>query len=258
MLDVFDGKYRRFGALDWGPRRRLRFGYFNPDDHYEALLANQIGSGTRWADIGCGRDIFPSNPELAKTLAERCARVTGIDPDDNVLENTFITDHFHGMVEDFEADAEYDLVSMRMVAEHVARPEDVARKIAQIVRPGGLVVVYTPHKWAPVSVVARWTPMRVHHVVKRWLWNTEEQDTFPVEFKMNTRPELRQVMRDAGLREVYYRLVDDCRVFNNFRVLNFLELSLWKVCRVLRLPYPERCILAVFVREPAPTEGTIV
>jgi hypothetical protein len=52
---------------------RLSFGYFTPDDHYEVLVARLVTSGCHWADIGCGRDIFPSNPQLARDLVARAA-----------------------------------------------------------------------------------------------------------------------------------------------------------------------------------------
>ena len=64
---------RRSAVMGWGPRMRLAFDYFTPDDQYEAIVAKLVKHGTWWADIGCGRDVFPSNPELAKDTVRTSA-----------------------------------------------------------------------------------------------------------------------------------------------------------------------------------------
>lgn len=45
LITVFNQKYRLFGSLTWGSGTILRFGYFNIDDHYEALLSKLIALG---------------------------------------------------------------------------------------------------------------------------------------------------------------------------------------------------------------------
>jgi hypothetical protein len=115
-----------------------------------------------------------------------------------------------------------------------------------MLRPGGLAVVYTPHKLAPFSILARLTPIGVHHFFKRVLWSTEERDTFPVKFRMNSRPELKHVFERAGMQEATYTLLDDCRVFQRFFVLSYLELAIHKLFRAAGIQYPEVCILGVY------------
>ena len=100
LIAIFDTKYSRTAVMGWGPRMRRDFDYFTPDDQYEAIVAKLVGNGTWWADIGCGRDIFPSNPELAKTLSERSGFLFGVDPDPNIRDNPFIREGFEGIVED--------------------------------------------------------------------------------------------------------------------------------------------------------------
>ena len=77
LESVFRVKYGEPASAWWGPAMRWRFGYFNPDDVYEALLDGLVGAQTRWLDVGCGRDLFPSNRPLARTLADRC-RLLGL------------------------------------------------------------------------------------------------------------------------------------------------------------------------------------
>ena len=80
-------KYGPAEAQGWGPRMRAGFGHATPDDWYEASLDALVTPATRWLDVGCGRDLFPSNAATARRLAARCARLVGIDPDDNIDDN---------------------------------------------------------------------------------------------------------------------------------------------------------------------------
>lgn len=248
LLAVFDQKYRREPQLGWGPKTRLRFGYFNPDDHYEAIVAKLIHAGTRWADIGCGRDIFPSNPKLAELLSKRCAFLFGIDPDPNIRENPFIAEGFEGMVEDCQTTHRFDLITLRMVAEHITDPARSVAKIAELLNPGGLAVVYTPNKWAPVSLIAALVPNQLHHTFKRLVWDAQARDTFPTAFKLNTRPALRHHFAANGMSETYFAYLDDCRTSSGFAALNYVELSVQKLLRSIGVRYPENCLLGVYAK----------
>jgi SAM-dependent methyltransferase len=248
LMAIFDRKYRRSAVMGWGPQMRLDFGYFNPDDHYEAIVARLVRPGTWWADIGCGRDVFPSNPELAKELSEQCGFLFGIDPDPNIRENSFISEGFEGMVEDCDTDHRFDLITLRMVAEHITSPDRSLAKLAQLTKPGGLVVVYTPYKWAPVSILAALVPSQFHYRIKRIFWGGDERDTFPTAFKLNTRKTLRHYFGRHGMSEVFFTHLDDCRTFNNYRRLNYIELSVQRFLRSKGVRYPENCLLGVYRR----------
>lgn len=246
---VFDYKYRREPELGWGPRIRLRFDYFTPDDQYEAVVSKLVKPGTWWADIGCGRDVFPSNPRLAGELARRSAFLFGIDPDPNIRDNPLLNEAFEGPVEDCRTPYRFDVITLRMVAEHITDPQRAVAKIAELTKPGGVVVVYTPNKWAPVSLIAALVPNRLHHRAKRLIWDVEERDTFPTAFKLNTRRSLARHFSVCGLHEVHFAYLDDCRTLSGFRPLNLLELYLHRMLRAVGVRYPENCLLGVY-RKP--------
>jgi 2-polyprenyl-3-methyl-5-hydroxy-6-metoxy-1,4-benzoquinol methylase len=250
LMKVFRQKYFRCGEPGWSPKMRLAFGYFTPDDYYEALVDELVRPGAHWADVGCGRDIFPTNPALAEELARRAGFVFGIDPDDNIQENRWLSERFQGLVEDCNTTRTFDVVTLRMVAEHVVEPARVMRRLAGLVRPGGHMVVYTPHRWAPVSVAASIVPFRLHNPLKRLLWKTEARDTFPTAYKLNTRAALRTHTQAAGFREVLFQAVDDCRTLAAFRWTSYLELSVQRFLRRAGLRYPETCLLGVYERMP--------
>ena len=246
LMAVFDGKYRREPELGWGPKMRLDFGYFNPDDRYESVVAKLVMPGASWADIGCGRDIFPSNAGLARKLADRSGFLYGIDPDPNIRDNPFITEGFEGLVEDCRSSRLFDLITLRMVAEHIVDPDRSVGKISQMLKPGGLVAIYTPNKWAPVPIITALVPNRYHHNLKRLIWDAQARDTFPTAFKLNTRKDLARHCSNNGLSEVYFSYLDDCRTFAGFRWLNYAELSLQKLLRSVSIRYPENCLFGVY------------
>lgn len=246
LIAVFDGKYRREPELGWGPKTRLSYDYFNPDDYYEAIVTKLIQPQSAWADIGCGRDIFPSNAGLARELAQRCSIVFGVDPDPNIRDNPFVSERFEGPVEECTTAHRFDLITMRMVAEHIIDPDRSVGKLAELLKPKGLVVIYTPNKWSPIPIVTALVPNRFHFRFKKLLWGGEERDTFPTAFKMNTRKELERHFMRHGLSEVFFSYVDDCRTFGNFRWLSHAELSLQKLLRSMSTRYPENCLLGVY------------
>lgn len=249
LVALFDRKYSRSSTMGWGPRMRRSFDYFTPDDQYEAVVDKLVAKGTWWADIGCGRDVFPSNPELAKLLSERCGFLFGVDPDPNIRDNPFINERFEGMIEDCDTSHRFDLITLRMVAEHIVDPARSIAKLVQLTKPGGHVVIYTPNKWAPVSVLAALVPNHLHYRIKRVFWGGEERDTFPTAFRMNTRDTLSRYFQAQGLQEVYFAYLDDCRTLGGFRALNYLELTAQRALRSVGLRYPENCLLGVY-RKP--------
>ena len=248
-------KYGPVPERGWGPRMRDRFGYFTPDDWYETLVDQLVTPSTRWLEVGCGRHIFPSNTQLASRLSARCARLVGVDESDNIADNPFIHAYQQVYLEDFQTDEVFDLITLRMVAEHVRDPLKLAAALTKLLAPGGRVVIYTVHRWAPVSVVAWLTPMTVHHALKGVLWNAEERDTFPVEYRMNTRKALSATFTQFGFEEKSYRLLSDCRTFQRWKLTNLMELALWKMFHAVGLNYPEVCVLTSYGWAPGKPDG---
>jgi SAM-dependent methyltransferase len=248
---LFRLKHGEPAATGWRPRTSYRWGYFTPDDYYEATLDRAVKPGCRWLDVGCGRELLPGNPALAQQLAGRCAEVVGVDPDENVETNPYLHRRVRATIEDCPAEDPYDVITLRMVAEHVCRPDDAAVALGRLCRPGGVVIVYTVDAWSPLPVASWLIPFWLHHPVKRVLWRTEERDTFPVVYRMNTRKQLARLMGGAGFVESAFLHVSDCRTFARFRWLHLIELSLWNALNRFGLTYPERCLLGVYQRKIA-------
>lgn len=225
---------------------RKRFNYFNPDDHYEALIEFLVEEETTWLDIGCGRNLFPSNHHLAKVLSKRCRLLVGVDPDDTIKENPYVHEYKCIAMDEYQDTREFDLITMRMVAEHVTNPPALVKSLAQCTHPGSRVVIYTVNRYSPIPVITHFAPFRLHQPVKRWLWGTESKDTFPTAFRMNTRRQLQKLMAGGGFEEECFIRLDDCRTFGRFRPLLATELTLQKICNRLGISYPENCLLGIY------------
>jgi 2-polyprenyl-3-methyl-5-hydroxy-6-metoxy-1,4-benzoquinol methylase len=252
LRQVAGVKYGNLAEAGWGPRLRAWFGYFTPDDWYEALLSALVGTQTRWLDVGCGREILPFSPAGARTLSQRCASLTGLDPSDNIDDNPYVQHRAKCLLEDFAPAEPFDLVTLRMVVEHITAPQAAAAALGRLCRPGGLVLIYTVDKYSPVSLVSALTPMSVHHAIKYWLWRSEERDTFPTAYLMNTRRSLRSLMSAQGFEEAAFFTLSDTRTTNRFLVLNLIEMLLWRALHAIGLHYPEKCLMGLYRKMPAP------
>jgi len=249
VRDVWRLKFGGPGPLGWSPRLRERFGYFTPDEFYEAILLRLIDGTTDWLDVGCGRAPFPSNAALGRLLASRCRRLVGLDPSDNIDDNSVVHERAKCPLEEYRPDRQFGVISLRMVAEHIGDPPSAVAALARLCRPGGRVVVYTVSKWSPASMVASVTPMAVHHLAKRIIWGTLPADTFPTTYRMNTRRKLQRLFANAGLAEEAFLYLDDCRALARWRPTAMLELSLQRALRTVGIRYPEVCLLGVY-RQP--------
>jgi 2-polyprenyl-3-methyl-5-hydroxy-6-metoxy-1,4-benzoquinol methylase len=244
--EAFAIKVRDKAGLGWSPALRQRYGYFTPDECYEGLVHMLVAPATRWLDVGCGHNLFPSNPNLSRALADRCALLVGIDPDETIEKNPYVHQRVRGLLGDYRPDAGFDLITLRMVAEHVTEPHDMLAQLARLLAPGGRVVVYTVSKWSPSSLLAAATPMAVHHWLKKHLWRVNPEDTFPTAYLLNTRAALSRLFAAAGMDEERFLYLDDCRSFSRWKLTTHLELTLQRGLRGLGLRYPEVCLLGIY------------
>lgn len=219
-----------------------RHGYVSPDAMYEGALLRLVQPGVRWLDAGAGASPCPHNPALARHLADTCAELVGVDPGPNLVLNPFV--HRSQPVAIARAEGVYDLVTMRMVAEHVADPAGLAVALRRLVRPGGTLLIYTVHAWSPTVLAARVLPAAARRLAMRWLCAGQDRDVFATYYRMNTIARLAAVL--PGFTLVRAETLEDCRTTQRWPRVHEVELQLRAVLKRVRLPYPEQCLLVEF------------
>jgi SAM-dependent methyltransferase len=243
LFRKYHGDPRNHG---WRVRMRRWFGYFSPDQWYHGVVDRLVNNGCRWIDVGGGKSVFPGATALARDIASRCGALVGVDPSDNLEQNELVHERVKSSIEDFRTDRTFDLATLRMVAEHIERPEQAIQSLARLIRPGGRVVIYTPNRWSLASVAARGIPDKWHRRFASLMWNAGADDVFPTFYRMNTRRTLRAVFEAGGFKEVAFAFLDDCNILSRFRATCFVELCAWRVLRMFGVKHPENNLLGVY------------
>src|SRR5690606_13518429 len=181
MSNVDAAEIAKFEAL--ASRWWDRNSEFKPLHDINPLRANYIDQRSPVAertllDVGCGGGI------LAEAMAQRGARVTGIDMAEaplavarlHALESGIEVDYRQSTAEGLaEAHAEeFDIVTCLEMLEHVPDPASVVKACSRLVRPGGDVYFSTinrnPKAWALAVVgaeyVLRLLPKGTHEYAK--------------------------------------------------------------------------------------------
>mgnify|MGYP006105050399 CR=1 FL=1 len=249
LENVYTIKYGSPEDAGWRPKRRHKFGYYQPSDIYETMINKLVTSDTKWIDVGGGRAIFPDNVSLSEMLATRCKKLVAVDPSDNVFEHHFANEKFNSKIEYFETEEKFDLITFRMVAEHIDNPQEVLRKLKSIIAVNGIVVIYTINRFSPIPIITWLTPFSLHFKVKKFFWGGEEKDTFPVAYKMNTRSELLSLFSKNGFSEDEFGYLDDLSALSRFRLGGLVELVLWSLFVKLKIRYPENNLLGIYKSE---------
>ena len=164
------------------------------DSLYRDAIERHLMPGQKLLDAGCGRYL-----KFSKELS-RTAQVVGID-----LESTLETDNrsapygIRGDLGRLPFPSNYfDLVISRSVVEHLDDPPKVFREFSRVLRPDGKIVIITPNKYDYVSVIAAWTPYRVHRALVGRIFQVPEDDVFPTRYRANTLSAIEKALRSAG------------------------------------------------------------
>jgi SAM-dependent methyltransferase len=219
---------------------------FNQSLYEDALHENVPLNGV-WLDAGCGWKVLPEwRMESEKSLVDKARMAIGADTD-----TAAIAKHrtIHNRVICNLSNLPFkpsslDVISLNMVMEHVESPEPMLKDFALSLKPGGTVIIHTPHKWSYFALFA-------------WLasdgWKRrvrpdgrEAEDYYPVRYRCNSPYAMRKLGRQAGLKEVRTSLYASdavCRVLSLSwlgRVmlraeLTLIRLSLTSTLRWLRV-----------------------
>ncbi|MEM9416694.1 MAG: class I SAM-dependent methyltransferase [Planctomycetota bacterium] len=229
----------------WRLRKHLTPGLRNAQYAYLAALSETLGKGDDWLDIGCGRRIAPTwlsnGGRLESDLIGRAGRVVGVDPDASALsDNTLPMVKHHSTAERVaEPDAAFDLITANMVVEHLETPGAMLCEAERLLRPGGVVLLHTPNRWYPVTVMASAVPSKLRRRVTGWLEKRAACDIYPTHYRMNSPQAIRRLAHHAGLEVESVRLTADSPETVRLGLLVLPELAMitltrTRMCRFLR------------------------
>lgn len=236
MTKLSESLLRRYYASEKHPYRIY-------EERVDALLTP---SGAL-LDAGCGRTL----PVLKKYIG-RAARLIGVDLVDFADESAGIETIKANLSKLPLPNNCVDLIISRSVFEHLTDPEPVYGEFARILRPGGAVVFLTPNMWDYGSLAARLIPNNFHGKVVKYVEGRDEEDTFPIAYKTNSKCQIKKLAYSAGFSIESFEYLSQ---YPNYLLFNgalfFLGMCYEKLIRRFEILRFLRGWLLVTLRKPA-------
>ena len=215
-------------SLDQQDRYRERYrglkpAYRTSGQIYEGLVARHIGPEAKVIDAGCGR------AGVIGLFRDQAGLTVGLDVDPSSLrDNVGLQQAVLGRLTELPfAAASFDLVISSWVIEHLPEPDGTFAEVARVLRGGGRFIFLTPNAWNYVVLVNRLMPGWLQRRLVPRVYGRQEQDTFPVVYRANTKRRLDALLGRAGLRcEEFHYVGDPTYIAANdllFKLGMFLE-----------------------------------
>ena len=171
---------------------------------YASLISEHLSPQTVWLDAGCGSRLLEEDTDpLEDWLARHCKTIIGMDL--SVISHRNIRSLVQGSLYDLPfADNSVDLITCRMVVEHLGQPRHAFAESARCLRPGGAIIVITPNllnygilgNFVATKLLPNKLRLRIVHASD----SRPDEDVFPVRYKANTMSRLVQSLNASGLQ----------------------------------------------------------
>jgi ubiquinone/menaquinone biosynthesis C-methylase UbiE len=171
---------------------------------YASLISEHLSADSIWLDAGCGCRLLEEDMDpLENWLVMHCKTIIGMDL--AAISHRNITTLSQGSLYHLPfADNSLDLVTCRMVVEHLDNPPTAFAEIHRCLRPGGAIVVITPNlrnygifgnAMATKFLREDWRLKLVQSSDSRG-----KEHIFPVRYRANTMPRLVRLLKKSGLQ----------------------------------------------------------
>ena len=175
---------------------------FNPEyrhryDIYNELLCNNLTEQTVWLDFGCGLNDYVAD------FGRRANTALGIDAviDPRKADAPFLQADLRKIP---LPSAHADLVTMRMVVEHLEKiPEDLS-EAERLLKPGGKLIILATNLLSPAVFLPRLLPFPVKQWLIKRFFRVQGEDVFPTHHKFNTPGKIAKGFGNVRLLSVDY------------------------------------------------------
>jgi len=170
---------------------------------YATLISEHLSPSTVWLDAGCGSRLLEDDMDPVEVwLARHCKSVFGMDL--GVTANRNIKALLQGSLYHLPfRQSSLDLITCRMVVEHLDRPADAFAQVARCLRPGGAFIIMTPNLLNygifGNAVATKVMPEKLRLRMVRASDSRADDDIFPVCYKANIMGRLLSLLNDSGL-----------------------------------------------------------
>jgi SAM-dependent methyltransferase len=171
---------------------------------YASLIAEHLAPHTAWLDAGCGSRLLENDMDPVEGwLASQCKSLFGMDV--AVTSHRNIKSLLQGSLYQLPfLDSSLDLITCRMMVEHLDRPQFAFAEVARWLRPGGACIVMTPNLGNygvfGNDIATKLLPDKVRLRIVHATDSRSDEDIFPVRYKANTMNCLTGLLTAAGLQ----------------------------------------------------------
>ncbi len=202
---------------------------------FNETLQNLLTSQTKWIDIGCG------NNSIIRQYGKNCKLSIGLD----IIKHRRIGHEFF-IQADFKKiplPSEFaDLITLRMVVEHMDHVAEEFHDIERVLTKGGKVVILTTNIWSPIIFITKVIPYKIRKTIIRILFNEEEQNIFPTFHHINSPLKMKKGI--GRLKLVHLTMIEQTSLLNP--ILFFIFLVPLIITHNNLLKYLRSNILATF------------
>ncbi len=208
--------------------------------HYvyrDILLQNLLeNNGGVWFDAGGGYNTGLNKEDYK--LLKNIKLISSDRDEESLRKNKFADKLINCDLEKIPLkDNSVDIISLRMVAEHLENPEEVLKELSRILKIGGKLMIYTPNINNYLNFIAKHFPNFYKEKIKKKMWQMEEEDIYPGYYLLNRRDKIKSALKKYNLKEkkFYYIPAMASEKRNTIYYLEFLLVHILNILKIFNM-----------------------